>query len=259
MNAAPYPSDTNAKGWRFELDLEQISRSDTWALATPEIRPWLLMLWSISWQQVPCGSLPNDDEIIAARIGMKPAAFRKARAVLMRGWVEHDDGRLYHQTVTDRVLAMLETKQKGRDRKAAYRAKMSGNVPRDNNGTATGQPQDGHEKDPGGDATSTSTSTGTGTGINTTTLPTRAGALCKRLREIGIEAAPHQVTLLDLLDKHSDEQILAVAEIAVKRKPGERITVGYLAPMLADGGKPGKGPKPENFAERDYGQEITAL
>lgn len=36
--SAPYPCDTRAKGWRFELDHERIRQSDTWALAPPEIR-----------------------------------------------------------------------------------------------------------------------------------------------------------------------------------------------------------------------------
>lgn len=163
---APYPPETRAKGWRFELDLEQIEQSDTWALASSDLRPWLLMLWSVSWKQLPCGSLPNDDAIIAARIGMKPATFKKAREVLLRGWWCADDGRLYHPTVTQRVLTMLETKQKEKDRKAAYRAKVSANVQRDSHGTETGQQQDGRGSDPGRDATSTSTSTGTSTGVN---------------------------------------------------------------------------------------------
>lgn len=105
---APYPADTRAKGWRFELDLEQISQSDTWALAPQDVRPWLLMLWSVSWQQTPCGSLPGEDAIIAARIGMKPAAFAKHKAVLLRGWELADDGRLYHPAMTKRVLTAIE-------------------------------------------------------------------------------------------------------------------------------------------------------
>ena len=161
---APYPPETRAKGWRFELDLERIEQSDTWALASPDLRPWLLMLWSVSWKQLPCGSMPNDDEIIAARIGMKLSAFQKVKAVLLRGWWCADDGRLYHPTVTQRVLAMLETKQKEKDRKAAYRAKVVGNVPRDSSGTAAGQPPDSRGSDPGRDATSTGT--GTSTGVN---------------------------------------------------------------------------------------------
>ncbi|PRC92655.1 hypothetical protein [Solimicrobium silvestre] len=164
-NPAPYPPDTKAKGWRFELDLEQISQSDTWALASLEIRPWLLMLWSVSWQQTPCGSLTGDDEIIAARIGMKLTAFKKCRSVLLRGWVSANDGRLYHPVVTQRVLSMIDVKNKEKDRKAAYRAKMSGIVPRDNQGTDAGQDArrdaDGRGSDPGEDATGTGTGTGT--------------------------------------------------------------------------------------------------
>jgi len=89
---------------------------------------------------------------------------------------------------------------------------------------------------------------------------TRAGALCKQLRQIGIEAAPHQPQLLEMLNKHTDEQIMAVAEIAVKRKPGERVSIGYLVPMLADAGKPvKKTPPPEDFSKRDYGKGIVNL
>ena len=170
MTAAPFPSDTRAKGWRFEIDIERIRQSDTWALATPEVRPWLLLLWVTAWEQVPCGSLPNDDALIAARIGMTPKAFAKAKPVLMRGWAEADDGRLYHSTITARVLAMLETKRKESERKAAYRARMdaertreSANVPRDRRGTDTVRDivKDGGS-DPGRDATGTGTGTGTG-------------------------------------------------------------------------------------------------
>lgn len=82
MIQAPYPGDTRAKGWRFDLDHERIRQSDTWALATAELRPWLLMLWMVAWEQTPCGSLPDSDELIAARIGMSSKAFDKHRAVL---------------------------------------------------------------------------------------------------------------------------------------------------------------------------------
>lgn len=144
---APYPADTRAKGWRFELDLERIEQSDTWALASADVRPWLFLLWAKSWQQVPCGSLPNDDALIAARIGMAPKAFTKARAVLLRGWWAADDGRLYHDVIGDRVRSMLEAKRKESDRKAAYRAKMdaerampTASVPPVSHGTTTGLP-----------------------------------------------------------------------------------------------------------------------
>lgn len=144
----PYASDTRAKGWRFELDYERIRQSDTWALALPEHRPWLLMLWMVAWEQTPCGSLPDDDALIAARIGMAPKAFAKARDTLRRGWWLAEDGRLYHQAITQHVLRMVDKRAKEATRKAGNRQGTPPSVPRDNTGT---------------DATGTETGTSTGT------------------------------------------------------------------------------------------------
>lgn len=141
---APYPPDTRAKGWRLELDTERIRQSDTWAVASPELRPWLLLLWMTAWEQTPVASLPDDDMLIAARIGMPIDAFAQAKGVLLRGWALADDGRLYHRTLTELVLAMEERKQKERERKAGYRARQRGTVPRDTYGTCAGQARDGH-------------------------------------------------------------------------------------------------------------------
>ncbi|WP_454731477.1 MULTISPECIES: hypothetical protein [Cupriavidus] len=172
LRPVPYPADTRAKGWRFELDLEQIDQSDTWALTPPDLRPWLLMLWASAWRQTPCGSLPDDDALIAVRIGMKPATFIKHRSMLMRGWWRAEDGRLYHDTVSKRVAEMLALRDKEKARKAEYRRKREAeesarkaaettgdatSVPDLSHGTTNGQTQDSN----GMDNTSTSTSTST--------------------------------------------------------------------------------------------------
>ncbi len=179
LTAPPYPDDVRAKGWRFELDHERIQQSDTWALAAKDMRPWLLMLWMTAWTQTPCGSLPLEDALIAARIDMPLKTFLKCKASLMRGWALADNGRLYHPTITAMVIEMLGKKQAEKDRKAAYRLKMDGtkkpppppNVPPDNTGTVKGQPPDGR----GGDATGTSTGTGTGTLLNTSEAKASGG------------------------------------------------------------------------------------
>lgn len=124
MSAAPYPADTRAKGWRFELDYEQIEQSSTWALAGPEARPWLLMLWMTSWRQVPCGSLPAEHEVIAAMIGMTPKTWAKVGPVLLRGWSQADDGRLYHATISQRVLEMLDYRAKQAKRVADFKLRQ---------------------------------------------------------------------------------------------------------------------------------------
>lgn len=140
----PYPQETRAKGWKFELDHERIRQSDTWALAAPLQRPWLLMLWMVAWEQTPCGSLPDDDELIAARIGMPLADFQQHRGILLRGWWKATDGRLYHQVIIEKVLEMLARKTRETERKADYRnRKKSQNVPIMSHGTDKGQTGDG--------------------------------------------------------------------------------------------------------------------
>ncbi|MGH7605432.1 MAG: hypothetical protein ACRENK_15730 [Gemmatimonadaceae bacterium] len=186
LPAVPYPKDVLARGWRFGLDMHRVEHSDTWALAAADLRPWLLMLWCVSWQQHPVGSLPVDDVIIAAKIGMPHAQFRVHRETLLRGWYRCDNGRLYHPVITERVLELLEQRRTEAWRKRARRAApaMNGsgdslgsekhdathnesnqqhdsNVPRDSGGTPA--------VSRGNPAVS---GTGTGTGTGTKTLET---------------------------------------------------------------------------------------
>ena len=122
---APYDSKVRAKGWRFELDLERLEQSATWALAPLELRPWLVMMWMVSWKQTPCGSLEDDDALIAARMGMPPDLFAKHRSLLRRNWWPAEDGRLYHDTITGAVQSMEKARWKESSRKAVSRRAKS--------------------------------------------------------------------------------------------------------------------------------------
>jgi hypothetical protein len=124
LPAPPYPADTSARGFTFSLHPRRIKASDTWALAAPELRPWLLMLWFESWEQIPCGSFPDDPELIAARIGMPLVMFQTHCKVLMRGWRPHSDRRLYHQVVSALVLDRIEWQENEKKRKKEWREKQ---------------------------------------------------------------------------------------------------------------------------------------
>ena len=153
----PYPPDTRAKGYRFELDYERILQSDTWALASMRQRHALLMFWFVAWQQTPCGSMPDSNELIAARIGMDAGEFEQNRAILLRGWEKADDGRLYHPVVSEMVLEMLARKTRETQRKADYRARIKAqNVPPSSQGTDSGQTRDSTGSDDTGTGTGTS-------------------------------------------------------------------------------------------------------
>ena len=143
---APYPADTRVNGWRFELDVERIKRSDTWVMASPEWRPWLLMVWMTAWDQRPAGSLPADHALIAAHIGMDLRVFSAHADILLRGFVAYRDGRLYHPVVVEQVTALLARREQERERKARWRSagcdalpRSDVIVPRDRHGTDVGK------------------------------------------------------------------------------------------------------------------------
>lgn len=174
IRSVPYPASTKAKGWRFELDLELVIQSDTWDLAAeiPMAQPALMMMWAMAWLQVPCGSMPADPELVRAKVKVPPKLWGPMRDVLLRGWWLAEDGRLYHDTITARVLEMLGAKESARTRKAEYRAKQdaarraeqSHIRPELSHGTYAGHDGDGRGKD----------ATGTGTGTSNTTPTTIA-------------------------------------------------------------------------------------
>jgi len=170
MSAPPYESDVRSRGWRFELDLERIHSSDTWALAAPAVRPWLLMLWAVAWEQRPAGSLPDDHALIAAHLGMPLDDFEPHRAVLLRGWAVADDGRLYHPVLVERVREMLAARDRERTRKAEYRARKS--VPAAP--VSSEVPALSHGTD-GGVSRESATRTGTGSSLNPPQTPPPSG------------------------------------------------------------------------------------
>jgi hypothetical protein len=231
---APYPADTRAKGWRFELDYERIEQSATWGLTTlkPEARPWLLMTWYTAWKQTPCGSMPGDPEVFAGLIGASDATFTKHRKILLRGWWLADDGRLYHDTLVQRVLEMLKQRRGDADRQAANRAKKAAGI--------TGVSHVTPAAVQGESSTGTGTSTGTtktedgqecarapedeGESLPDTTgwTPTPGGLACRAIKAAGIpDVNPSHIDLQRLLSAGVTPQELAdaAAVCALKGKP----------------------------------------
>jgi hypothetical protein len=171
---APYPAKTKAKGWRFEIDYEKVDQSDTWSLASeiPMAQPALLMMWLMAWTMEPVGTFPNDQNIIRAKCKIPPAVWAKVSPILMRGWWLADDGRLYHDTIVQRVLEMLEYRRKESERKGRNRGSPA-DVPRDTDGADDGAARDS--------TASPGTGTGTSSSLRSEGKPARkraAGPTC---------------------------------------------------------------------------------
>ena len=65
-----------------------------------------MTLWLKSWDQVPAGTLPNDniDLCRLAELGRDMKAWTKIRKGAMRGWIKCADGRLHHRVVAEGVM-----------------------------------------------------------------------------------------------------------------------------------------------------------
>ena len=125
--AAPYPPDTKSRGWYFPLNVAQIRQSSAWALAArvPGLHNVLLRLWMESWEQIPMGSLPDDDEVIAALIEYPHGLFVEHRALIMHGWWKATDGRYYHDVIGKLVLGRLQHTEEEKTRKAEWRRRKA--------------------------------------------------------------------------------------------------------------------------------------
>lgn len=80
-------------------------------------------LWLKSWDQVPAGSLPNDDIDLCrlAELGRDLRAWKKHRDGALRGWVLCSDGRLYHPVVAEGVNEAVDGKRKQQEKTLAAR------------------------------------------------------------------------------------------------------------------------------------------
>ncbi|MGE0047513.1 MAG: DUF1376 domain-containing protein [Acidithiobacillus sp.] len=286
--APPIPDDSDLRSVRwFKLDIVSLLNSDFMQLASPEEFKAAFMLWTKSIHQVPAGSLPNDEAILAKLAGgydYRRKSWQRIREMTLHGWELCSDGRLYHQAVAGTVLDILSAvqvrtssvapqnaheaakaanrarQQKFRDSKRAKKnvqdTAHQGDEPLLTIEATTVTPpvtpvtlrvklpnkEEDKEKD---EDNVTDNVIVTSLPITPESLspdsqppchPTREGTLCKKLRALGVRAAPHMVVVQEMCARHSDEHILAAAEIALEKK-GSGIHVGYIAAMLKDPGR----------------------
>ena len=168
MTAPLTPPDCDLRGLPFmPLDTARLLDSDLFALSTGDEFKAAVALWCKAWQQVPAGSLPNDDRILAHLSGAG-ARWTKMRAAALRGFVLCDDGRLYHPVIADKAIEAWQHRTAQRDRANKRWRATRGNAAASPAAHATASP-DAH-------ATAHATAmqgTGTGTGTGTT-VPTVA-------------------------------------------------------------------------------------
>ena len=304
----PPDTDIRAVPW-FKLDMLKLGHSEFLQIASNEELGAAVKLWMFAIHQVPAGSLPNNEVVLAQAAGYdhRKKAWQRVRGMALYGWTLCSDGRLYHQTVAMTVLDILQSlqsrqsggddamerlREQNRRRQQRFKEKQRENQMRR---VAAFEAQEVQEGTPASTAPVTAAVTLADSAEVTLsitlpnkeldkykeeekqydnnahnapvtlqeslpvtlpngslpaapegfqvgqqdTVPTREGLVCKRLRELGVRAAPHMVVVQEMCARFTDEHILAAAEIALERK-GAGIHVAYIAAILKDDGKTGK-------------------
>lgn len=109
------PPEVDLRGlpW-MRLDTGRLLDSDLFALSNGQEFKAAVALWCKSWTQLPAASLPTDDRILAHLSGAG-AGWKKLKTMALRGWIECEDGRLYHPVVAEQALLAW-------DERLSYRA-----------------------------------------------------------------------------------------------------------------------------------------
>lgn len=170
------PADCDLRGLDYmPLFGNHLFGSEFNAAATDAEWRAALTLWWAAWNQVPAGSLPNDDPALCrlADLGRDVKGWKKLRERALHGFVLCDDGRLYHEFLCKQALVAWDKRIKEREKKAKWRAdqaaKKAGQtppVPGDKTGTEAGQDgsvlADGNGRDGTGRDSTSSVPIGTG-------------------------------------------------------------------------------------------------
>lgn len=113
------PPDCDLRGMPFmPLDTSRLLDSDFMALATAEEFRCGFTLWCKAWQQVPAGSLPDDDRILAHLSGARDR-WCDMRDMSLHGFVKCSDGRLYHPVICEKAIEALPHRQEFKRGKSA--------------------------------------------------------------------------------------------------------------------------------------------
>jgi hypothetical protein len=103
------------------LDVVRLRDSDLAAIASGDAFRAAVMLWCAAWHQVPAASLPADDRMLArlGGYGRDIDGWKSVKEEALRGFVECDDGRLYHGVIAEKAREAWEAKEARKARTAA--------------------------------------------------------------------------------------------------------------------------------------------
>ena len=116
------PPDLDLRGFGYmPLEVVRLRDSDLVVLASGEEFRAAVLLWCAAWHQVPAGSVPKDERMLAnlSGFGRDIKGWRSVSETALRGFIECNDGRLYHPVIADIAIVSGTKKKKQGDQTAA--------------------------------------------------------------------------------------------------------------------------------------------
>lgn len=122
------PPDCDLRGMPYmPLDIVRLFDSDFYALSNGDQFKAGLSLWGKAFLQIPAGSLPENDKLLAHLSGAG-SHWLKVKEMALHGWVLCNDGRYYHKTVAEKAIEAWQSRLDRRARtEAARAARRAGN------------------------------------------------------------------------------------------------------------------------------------
>jgi hypothetical protein len=111
------PSDCDLRDFQFmPLDVARLRDSDLASLKSTDECWAAILLWGAAWHQVPAGSLPDNDKILAqfAGFGRVVEEWLKVKDGALHNFIKCSDGRLYHPVVAEKAREAWAGKLKQR-------------------------------------------------------------------------------------------------------------------------------------------------
>lgn len=100
------PADCDLRDFKFTpVEFQRLFSSETWLLANDAEKVAAITLWGACWSQVPAGSIPANDLLLAKLSGAGSSSrWKRVRDIALRGWVLCADGRYYHPVMCEKAL-----------------------------------------------------------------------------------------------------------------------------------------------------------
>ena len=116
------PPESDLRGMPYmPLDVTRLFDSDFYVYSSGDEFKAAVSLWGKAFLQVPAGSLPDDDRVLAHLSGAG-TKWKRVKGMALRGFVKCMDGRLYHPTVAEKVADAWKARLDQRARTEAARA-----------------------------------------------------------------------------------------------------------------------------------------